>query len=160
MAVISGTAFWASIAHPNTTFDEDGVWTIDVGMLDTSSKKLVKSLGLSLKDKGDDRGEFVTVKRKVRRKGGGVNRPPSLVDSDLKPMFNTLIGNGSKVNVRFDTYDWEFGGKAGTGADLVGVQVTELVPYGTNSAASDTGFEAVSGGYSSSDQEDIPFPSN
>jgi len=140
MAVISGTAFWASIAHPNTTFDEDGVWTIDVGMLDTTAKKLVK--------------------RKVRRKGGGVNRPPSLVDSDLKPMFNTLIGNGSKVNVRFDTYDWEFGGKAGTGADLVGVQVTELVPYGTNSAASDTGFEAVSGGYSSSDQEDIPFPSN
>jgi hypothetical protein len=160
MAVVSGTAYWACVAHPNTTFDEDGVWTIDVGLLDAPNKKLVKNLGLSLKDKGDDRGEFVTVKRKVRRKGGGVNRPPSLVDSELKPMFNTLIGNGSKVNVRFETYDWEFGGKSGTGADLVGVQVVDLVSFGTNNVASEEGFEAVSGGYSSSDKEDIPFPSN
>ena len=159
MAVISGTAFWASVTHPNTTFDEDGVWTIDVCQLDSKAQKFIKGLGLPLKNKGDDREEFVTVKRRVRRKGGGVNSSPSLVDSDLKPMHNTLIGNGSKVNVRFDTYDWEFGNKTGKGADLIGVQVVELVPYGTDDAAEGSAFEAVSGGYSSSD-EDIPFPSN
>ena len=148
MAVISGTAYWASVANPNTTFDEDGVWTIDVCQLDASAKKIAKGLSLPIKNKGDDRG-----------KGGGVNRSPSLVDSDLKPMYNTLIGNGSKVNVRFDTYDWEFGGKTGTSADLVGVQVVDLVPYGTDGSAEEKDFEAVSGGYSSS-EEDSPFPSN
>ena len=159
MAVISGKAYWASIASPNTTFDEDGVWTVDVCQLDASTKKFVKGIGLPIKNKGDDREDFVTVKRKVRRKGGGVNRSPNLVDSDLKPMYNTLIGNGSKVNVRFNTYEWEFGGKSGTSADLVGVQVVELVPYGTDGTAEEKAFEAVSGGYSSS-EEDIPFPSN
>ena len=37
MAVISGKAYWASVTNPNTTFDADGVWTIDVGNLDKKS---------------------------------------------------------------------------------------------------------------------------
>ena len=41
----------------------------------------------------------------------------------------------------------------------MGVQVVELVPYGTDGTAEEKAFEAVSGGYSSS-EEDIPFPSN
>ena len=55
MAVISGIAFWASVTHPNTTFDEDGVWTIDVCQLDSKAQKFIEGLGLSLKNKVDQR---------------------------------------------------------------------------------------------------------
>ena len=40
MSVISGTAYWASIISPNTTFDSDGTWSIDVGNLDADNKAL------------------------------------------------------------------------------------------------------------------------
>ena len=72
--VISGKAYWASIATPNTTFDPDGVWTVDVGNLDKAAIDQLKNDGLTVKNKGDDRGDFVTIKRKVRRKDGQMNR--------------------------------------------------------------------------------------
>ena len=68
MSVLKGKAYWASITSPNTTFDSDGVWTIDVGNLDEKNKKIAQADGLNVKNKSDDRGDFVTIKRKVRRK--------------------------------------------------------------------------------------------
>ena len=40
--VISGTAYWASLVAPNTTFDSDGVWSIDVCNLDKENLAIVK----------------------------------------------------------------------------------------------------------------------
>ena len=45
MAVITGKAYWASVTNPNTTFDADGVWTIDVGNLDKKSIEQIKAEG-------------------------------------------------------------------------------------------------------------------
>ena len=73
MSVISGTAYWASITNPNTTFDSDGAWSVDICNLDEKSLTTVKNDGLSLKNKGDERGDFVSIKRKVRRKDGSLN---------------------------------------------------------------------------------------
>ena len=52
MSVISGTAYWASITSPNTTFDADGTWSIDVGNLDADNKALAEKDGLAIKNKG------------------------------------------------------------------------------------------------------------
>ena len=52
--VISGTAYWASVITPNTKFDADGVWTIDVGNLDDLNKKKAQKDGLTVKNKGDE----------------------------------------------------------------------------------------------------------
>jgi len=158
MSVISGTAYWAAITNPNTTFDSDGVWTVDVSNLDKKNLAVVKKDGLTIKNKGDDRGDFVTVKRKVRRKDGSLNRAPDLVDGQKRTMTNTLIGNGSKVNVHYTTYEWEFKGRAGVSADLRAIQVTDLIPYNTEA---DEAFDVVDGGFTSVEgDEDIPFATN
>ena len=68
MSVITGKAYWCAITNPNTTFDTDGVWTVDVCNLDAKNIDVLKKDGLIVKNKGDDRGDFVTIKRKVRRK--------------------------------------------------------------------------------------------
>ena len=60
MPVITGTAYWAAITNPNTTFDSDGIWSIDVANLDKKNLEMVKKDGLAIKNKGDDRGDFVT----------------------------------------------------------------------------------------------------
>jgi len=157
MPVITGTAYWAAITNPNTTFDSDGIWSIDVANLDKKNLEMVKKDGLAIKNKGDDRGDFVTVKRRVRRKDGSLNRAPDLVDGQKRTMTNTLIGNGSKVNVHYTTYEWEFKGRAGVSADLRAVQVVELIPYNTEA---DEAFDVVDGGFVSGEgDEDIPFAS-
>lgn len=131
MSVIKGKAYWASVVKPNTTFDEDGVWSIHVCNLDAKNKKIAKADGLDIKNKCDDKGDFVTVKRKVRRVDGDKNKQPEVIDSDKKDMSNTMIGNGSEVSVLYSTYEWAFRERSGVSADLRAVQVLELVPYAT-----------------------------
>tara|TARA_R110002050_G_scaffold19319_2_gene55632 strand:- start:637 stop:1104 length:468 start_codon:yes stop_codon:yes gene_type:complete len=154
MTVITGKAYWASITSPNTTFDADGVWTLDVCNLDKKNIEMVKADGLTIKNKGDDRGDFVTVKRKVKRKDGNENVAPHVVDAQKRPLINTLIGNGSLVNVLYSTYDWEFKGRKGTSADLKSVQVTDLVPYDSGPQED---FDVVKDGYTSNEDTSAAF---
>lgn len=159
MSVIKGNAHWASITSPNTTFDSDGVWTVDVGNLDEKNKKIAQADGISIKNKGDDRGDFVTIKRKVRRKDGNLNKAPEVVDAQKRTMIGTLIGNGSEVNVLYSTYEWEFGGKSGVSADLRAIQVTNLVPYNTDADA-DEAFGVVEDGFVSKEADsEVSFAS-
>ena len=152
--VISGTAYWASVINPNTKFDADGVWTIDVGNLDDLNKKKAQKDGLTVKNKGDEKEDFVTIKRKVRNNKGNLNRQPNVVDANKRLVTDTMIGNGSKVNVLYEPFEWNFGGKTGVSADLRAVQVTELVPYSTEE---DDAFDVVPDGFTSDEAEDIPF---
>ena len=159
MSVIKGNAYWASIVSPNTTFDSDGVWSIDVGNLDKKNIEIAKNDGLEIKNKGDDRGDFVTVKRKVRRKDGSMNKAPEVKDAQKRTMINTLIGNGSEVNVLYSTYEWEFKGRSGVSADLRAIQVTNLVPYNVDADA-DEAFEVVPDGFVSNEaDEEVSFAS-
>ena len=151
--VISGTAYWASIVAPNTTFDSDGVWSIDVCNLDKENLAIVKEDGLDVKNKGDERGDFVTVKRKVRnQKTGELNRAPTLVDAQKRTIMNTDVGPGSTVNVRYRAYPWEFGGRKGISGHLLGVQVMDLVPYASEADGED--FEVHTKGYSADETDE------
>lgn len=152
--VISGTSYWASVITPNTKFDADGVWTIDVGNLDDLNKKKAQKDGLTIKNKGDEKEDFVTFKRKVRNAKGSLNRQPNVVDANKRLITDTMIGNGSKVNVLYEPFEWNFGGKTGVSADLRAVQVTDLVPYSTEE---DDAFDVVPDGFTSDEAEDIPF---
>lgn len=152
MPVLSGKAHWASVANPNTTFEP--VWSVDLAIEGDELNK-ARQMGLSIKNKGDDRGDFVTIKRKVNRKDGTQNQAPALVDASKNPMNGTLIGNGSDINVLFKTYEWEYAGKTGMGAELQKVQVTNLIEYSDGS----DDFDVVPDGYSAVDtlNDDIPF---
>ena len=50
MSGINGKAYWAAVASPNTTFDPDGMWTVDVCNLDEKNVKLAKKDGISIKN--------------------------------------------------------------------------------------------------------------
>ena len=99
-----------------------------------------KNTLLSCNNKGDDRGEYVTLKRKVLRKDGSRRQAPSVKDSQNNPWDNKLIGNGSTVNVKALPFDWNYAGKTGRSADLTAVQVVDLIEYGND-------FDVVDGGY-------------
>ena len=153
MSVIQGKAYWASVMRPNTTFDSDGVWTVDVS-LDAKNKKIAEGDKLTIKNKGDDRGDYVTVKRNVRRKDGSFNKAPQVMDSQKRVMKETLIGNASEISVLYTTYDWEFKGRSGTNADLRAIQIKNLVPYQNDT---EDAFDVVSDGFVSEEDEEISF---
>ena len=154
--IISGKAHWASVLSPNTKY-EPHKYCIDVE-LNEDTKQQAENLGLIVKNKGDDRNDFVTIKRKAIKKDGDPRPAPLVKDSSNNPWDNQLIGNGSDVNVKFSTYDWTYAGKAGVGADLMAVQVVNLVSYGNDKDFDtvDDGY-VVSGSSSGSQEESVPF---
>jgi hypothetical protein len=145
---ISGKCHYASIIEPNTKFEP--VWSIQVEVNDDNRAVIEKS-GLPINNKDDDRGDFVTIKRKVLRPDGTQRAAPFVKDSQNSPWNGKLIANGSTVNVKATPYEWNYAGKSGVSADLAAVQVVDFIEY----MSSDPDFEPVEGGYVQ--EESAPF---
>ena len=148
---ITGKCYWACVVEPNTKFEEHS-WSIQV-VVDDDNRPLIEKAGIKINNKDDERGDFVTVKRKVLKRDGTSNRAPFVKDSQNNSWDDTLIGNGSVVRVRAIPYQWKFAGKTGVSADLSAVQVIDLVSY-TPQAAD---FPVVEGGYVNENAESVPF---
>lgn len=142
--IISGKVFWASVIEPNTTYEP--AWQVDV-CLTPATKKIVEGDGLTVKNKGDDRGDFITLKRKVLRQDGTKRQAPVVKDSQNNPWNGQLIGNGSVCNIKYTPYEWSRSGKSGVSADLTAIQVVDFVGYTKDD------FEAVDGYTIDSDRE-------
>jgi len=119
-AIISGKAFWTKLNRKDEYSDK---YQLDVGDLSEKSKEVLTSHGVKLKNKNDDRGEFITARTQYL---------VPVIDSDKKVIdSDTLIGNGSSVRVKIDfNKTHPFVEKYGTSMYLKKVQVTELVEYG------------------------------
>ena len=165
MSKISGTAYWAKVHQPHfDQYNEQGIFSIDV-TVDAKTKKQLQDLGLGprIKNKGDERNDFVTIKRKYTRKDGTKNSAPRVVDSKRTPVSpDILIGNGSLVNVAFDTYDYDIKGNKGVGSSLKAVQVTKLVEYSPSENldefSEESGYQAPTNGASKNELEDDKLP--
>ena len=151
MSVIQGEAYWAHVITPNTKWNPEGEWSIEICNLDTINKEITKADGLTIKNKNDDRGDFVTLKQYARTKEGS-HRPMRVEDGKRNPFPpDQLIGNGSKVNASYYPKAYtQYGG--GVKGYLQGVQVVNLVKYNNDD------FQVVSEGYdSNNNSNDIPF---
>ena len=121
--IVEGTAYWASIKEPNTTYEP--MYTINL-VVDEETANDFASRGHKIKQ--HDEGPAIVIKRKVNGPNGIVRPAPRLLD-ESKQEVTTAVGNGSKVRVQFNEYAGE--GKYGpyTGLDLQAVQIVDLVPY-------------------------------
>tara|TARA_R110001592_G_scaffold10524_5_gene54450 strand:- start:7 stop:426 length:420 start_codon:yes stop_codon:yes gene_type:complete len=126
-AIISGKAFWTKLNRKDEYSDK---YQLDVGDLSEKSKEVLTSHGVKLKNKNDDRGEFITARTQYL---------VPVMDSDKKVIDkDTLIGNGSSVRVKVDfNKTHPFVEKYGTSMYLKKVQVTELVEYGSKDGFDD-----------------------
>ena len=147
---ITGKCHYASITEPNTKFDP--VWSIQVEVTD-DNREVVEKSGLKVANKGDERGDFVTIKRKVHRKDGSQRNAPLVMDSQNNRWNNDKkIANGSNVNVKAIPYEWDYAGKSGISADLAAVQIVDFIEYSGNQQD----FAPVDGGYVQ-EAEAVPF---
>lgn len=138
MAVIRGKAFWAKIlGDPVPGYDPDQKeWTIDV-TVDDEARATLEELGLGDKIKNktdekpdDERGDFITFKRKALKSDGTEARPIRVVDRKKNEWpQDKLIGNGSEVFVQFAVNEWEYRGRSGVKPGIMSVMVVDHVPY-------------------------------
>lgn len=129
MAVVEGTAYWASIKTPNTRFEP--VYTVNL-VVDEDTANDFASRGHKIKQM--DEGPSIIIKRKVNGPNGMVRVAPRLLDVD-KNEVNYAVGNGSKIRVQYNEYEGENKYGPYTGLDLQAVQVLDLVEYRSEDGA-------------------------
>ena len=155
----AGKAAWPHLNKPDTKFDKDGIYSINlrlsqadasgvVGIIKETLKesvitaekdnkgKKVKVAPLPIKDVQDEEGNptgEIEIKFKLRAVGqsGGDSweQRPALFDSSGKPMTET-VGSGSTVKVGCEVVPY-YTAMAGAGVTLrlKAVQVLELIEY-------------------------------
>lgn len=128
---LSGKIFWAKvIGAPRPNYGGDArEWTFEFEP-DAEGIKVLKAHKLTdrLKDKYEDRGRFLVLRKTELNKDGNANPPIRLYDGEDQEWDKTkLIGNGSEVDVKLDIRDYGPGKKKGVYP--VAIRVTELVPY-------------------------------
>jgi len=121
--IVEGTAYWASIKTPNTTFEP--VYTVNL-VVDQETADSFAGRGHTVKQM--DEGPALVIKRKVNGPNGMIRNAPRLLDAN-KQDINLAVGNGSKGRVQCSEFVWDYAGKTGKSLDLQGVQVIELVEY-------------------------------
>jgi hypothetical protein len=149
MTVLKGAIEWAWLTKPNTKFDADGVWSLNILPEKDDLKAVLVTHPLLTVKKDDDGRSFITLKRKVKQRNGTQNDPPALVDSKNNPV-SVILGNGSICNVVFNEYPAPKAPK-GVGFQLNVIQILELVEYNASAARTERMLEelpeAPEGGY-------------
>lgn len=110
MHVIRGKVHWAKVlGDPVLNYGGDAKeWTLDLTP-DDEGLQLIESLGLNdrLKNKNDERGQFMAFRQREKRMDGSLNRRISVEDADGNPWpHDKLIGNGSDVDLKFEFKDY------------------------------------------------------
>lgn len=130
---VRGVAHWAKVIGPpkKNNFDDYREWTIDVSF-DKEGLALFKELKISDRLKapkeGDNRGKFYTFKQREFKADGTKNDPIKIVDAAGRPWpEGKLIGNGSKVDIKFAFRPAE--GLKKAGAYIRAIRVLDLVEY-------------------------------
>ena len=129
MAVVEGTAYWASIKTPNTKFEP--VYTVNL-VVDEDTANDFASRGHKIKQM--DEGPSIIIKRKVNGPNGMVRVAPRLLDVD-KNEVNYAVGNGSKIRVQYNEYEGTNQYGDYKGLDLQAIQVLDLIEYRSEDGA-------------------------
>jgi hypothetical protein len=121
--------------RPNTTFDKDGKWEVQIRTTDKSQAKEWKDANLKVDVVDSDDGVYykAMLRKSSKKKDGESNAPVKVVNGSLEDIDPNHVGNGSVGNVRLFQYEYETGvGKAkkkGIASMLMAVQVTTLNEY-------------------------------
>ena len=113
----------------NKYMSEEKEWSVDALLNDEQAEAWLSS-GVKPALKVKDGEKFIKLRKDiVWKKSGDPKKAPTVVNKFGEPLDPGLIGNGSLVNIQVTIREWEFQGQKGKSAELVAIQVLELVEY-------------------------------
>lgn len=125
---IRGEGHWMKVlGPPQDNYDKDGKeWTFELKP-DDAGMELLHELGVADRvNKGENK-DRILFRHRAKRADGDPNRPLAVVDADGPHDPSVLIGNGSKVEVKFKYVNNGKGRKDSLYPQ--GIRIGELVPY-------------------------------
>lgn len=124
---VEGTVYWAFLDRKPEQGDK---YSADICNLSTAAVKALEEFGVKIKNKGDDRGDFVT---------GRSTKEIVPLDEKGKPfdLGGALVGNGTKAKATLGFYTHKMSNMYGTGVGLNRLVIKELVPYGSSASTVD-----------------------
>jgi hypothetical protein len=143
---ITGKCKWARTTLPDPTYEK---WSIAVYPIAEDLPKLHKLISEGIRNqlKKDDDGYYMNFSRPIRikLKTGNVMpmEAPKIIDKD-GVIFTDIIGDGSDVTVKLETYGGAGPGGKGSykAARLGAVRINHLVPY-TKTSLSEYGQKQI-----------------
>lgn len=118
------TIYWANLYERNNM---SGKYQVDLAELNNAQVEKLEDLGVTVRNKNNEEGNFVTAKSK--------NYEIKAYDKNGDEIKGTAIGNGSKATVLFDTYSWRSPtGQKGVSVSIKKLVITDLVAYDANEA--------------------------
>jgi len=114
--VVKGAVFWANLKEVN---ELSGKYQVDIGQLSDAAVDAIQEMGITVKNKQDELGNYITCKSK---------NPIKAYDTSGDEITEPL-GNGSQARVGLSFYDWTFKNKEGRSPSLVKLVITEIEEY-------------------------------
>jgi hypothetical protein len=128
---IEGNLYWPFLNKFNTTFEPDNKkYSVDIGNLTKQSVKDLEKIGITPRNKKDERENFITAKTK---------KLLSVKDDNEQAVDLDDIGNGTEAEVLIFAYDTK--SFPGPFNGLGGIKVTHLVTYNPDELDMDEEFE-------------------
>jgi hypothetical protein len=106
-------------------------WDVQVVTNNDATKAQLESAGVKMKS-GENKTWYANIKRKAIKSDGEEMSPPVILNSEKEPLATDKVksmGNGTTGHIKLFSYDWDVGGKSGTSAMLVAIQVTDYIAY-------------------------------
>jgi hypothetical protein len=173
-----GTAIYPRLTTPDTKFDKDGVYSVDLELdstnkeaaafIDTLKKAADEAYKATCESKGgkklkradlpvkDGEGDMVRIKFKLKAKAGNEEKSwsqkPTLFDSSgMAIQTPPNVGSGSRIKVAFEVVPF-FTAMVGAGVSLrmKAVQILDLKEYTPGDNFDAYGFKADPGGFKAS----------
>lgn len=114
--VANGECFWSCLDQVN---ELSGKYQIDIGNLSQPAVDALEQMGLTVVNKSDERGDYITCKSKN----------PIKAYNEAGDEMPCQIGNGSKAKVVLGYYDWTFKNKEGRSPSIQKLIITDLEVY-------------------------------
>ena len=115
------TLYWASLQEPNSM---SGKYQVDLCQLSDEQVAALEDIGLNVRTKGDDRGYFVTAKSA---------KFPITAYMEDGTVFEGMVANGSKANVKAEAYEWTHSPTKRSGwaigVKIGGLTLTDVIEY-------------------------------
>jgi len=114
---IRAKLYWANLAKVN---EMSGKYQVDLGNLSGAAIKALETLGLEVKNKGDEREFFITCKSQHAIRA---------YNKDSSEITDRLVGKGSEGIAVIGAYAWSFKNKKGISPSIKKLTVTTLVEF-------------------------------
>jgi hypothetical protein len=130
---LAGQFYWSNFYELNQL---SGKYQFEFGNLSDAAVKWLEEKGIEVKNKGDERGYYLTYK--------SANYPFKPLDDEGLPWNQEVkVGNGSKGVVVTGLFEWKFKNKKGVSPSAKKVVITQLKEYKPEGESVDEGEEAL-----------------